>query len=313
MCRGYWWRGRDAGVITDVEGVSVGHWSDEAAGTGCTVVLLPEGTVASGEIGGGAPGTREWGLLAPERLVSRLDAVVLAGGSAFGLAACDGVMRWCEERGTGLETPGARVPIVVGAVLYDLSRQDPSVRPGAEEGYAACAAASSGEVAVGRVGAGTGATAAKCRGSAAARPAGLGTATLEEGALVVSALVAVNAYGDLLRADVQAPNPGDLLAEGLSCKDDRGEASGGPSAAEAPLRSTTIGVVATNATLDKIGCLLLARSAHDGLARCLEPVHTRFDGDAMVGAATGRTQAPLELVRLLGARAVDAAVRSVLS
>src|SRR5207245_9979679 len=127
-------------VITDVPGVRVGHWTDAVARTGCTVVLFPAGTVASGEVRGGAPGTREWALLAPERLVARVDAVVLSGGSAFGLAACDGVMRFCEERGMGFPTPAGVVPIVVGAVVYDLAVGDASVRPGPDEGYAACAA-----------------------------------------------------------------------------------------------------------------------------------------------------------------------------
>src|SRR5215471_1080141 len=128
-------------MITQVPGVRVGHWTDAQARTGCTVVLLPPGSVASGEVRGGAPGTREWALLAPERTVARVDAVVLAGGSAFGLAACDGVMRWCEERGIGFPTPAGVVPIVVGMVLYDLWVGDPSVRPSAGSGYAACEAA----------------------------------------------------------------------------------------------------------------------------------------------------------------------------
>jgi L-aminopeptidase/D-esterase-like protein len=169
-------------VITDVAGVRVGHWTDPVARTGCTVVLLPEGTTASGEVRGGAPGTREFELLAPERLVQSVDAVVLTGGSAFGLAACDGVMRWCEEHGRGLPTRAARIPIVVGAVLYDLAVGDATVRPGAAEGYAACEAATGGSFAVGRVGAGTGATVAKWLGPDATRAGGLGSATERDGA-----------------------------------------------------------------------------------------------------------------------------------
>jgi len=280
-------------VITEVPGVRVGHWTDEVAATGCTVVLFPPGTVASGEVRGGAPGTREWELLAPERTVARLDAVVLAGGSAFGLAACDGVMRWCEERGIGVATPAGPVPIVVGAVLYDLWVGDATVRPTAESGYAACDAATSGDVVLGRVGAGTGATIGKWRGRQHTRPGGIGSDSRRQGELVVAALMAVNAFGELRPTPAGAP------------VDD-----GWPE--DNPLTNTTIGVVATNATLDKVGCLLVAQSAHDGVARALEPAHSTVDGDAIVAAAVGGVRAPLGQVRLLAARVVEDAIRSAL-
>jgi L-aminopeptidase/D-esterase-like protein len=278
-------------VITDVVGVRVGHWTDPVARTGCTVVLLPAGTVASGEVRGGAPGTREWALLAPERLVSRVDAVVLSGGSAFGLAACDGVMRWCEQRGIGFPTPAGPVPIVVGAVLFDLLVGDGSVRPDAAAGLAACVAATDGSFDVGTVGAGTGGTVGKWRGPDHVRPGGLGTATERHGDLVVSALVAVNAWGDVRREF----DPASL-----------------PAAPVVPFGNTTIGVIATNARLDKTACLLVAQSGHDGFARALEPAHAVSDGDALVAAATGEVDAPLETVRLLAARAVESAIRSAL-
>jgi L-aminopeptidase/D-esterase-like protein len=277
-------------VITDIPGVRVGHWTAGEAGTGCTVVLFPKGTVASGEVRGGAPATREWELLTPGRLVERLDAVVLAGRSAFGLAACEGVVRWCEERGIGFPTVGGPVPIVVGACLYDLTRGDPRVRPDAAAGYAACEAATAGPIATGAVGAGSGATVDKWRGPDAARPGGLGTATRADGAVLVSSLVAVNAYGSL-RGEGPVTWPG--------------------AAAPFPLtENTTIGVVATNASLAKGACLLLAQSAHDGLARAVEPVHATVDGDAFVAASVGGVDAPLEQVRWLAASAVEAAVRS---
>ena len=271
-------------------GVRVGHWTDEQARTGCTVVLLPTGTVASGEVRGGAPGTREWALLAPERLVGRVDAVVLTGGSAFGLAACDGVVRWCEERGVGFPTAAGPVPIVVGAVLYDLMVGDARVRPDADSGYAACVAAGDGAVATGPVGAGTGATVGKFRGREAARPGGIGTASLRHADLVVGALVAVNAFGDL--------NEGTTETAVVDT--------------DAAFANTTIGVVATNATLDKTECLLVAQSAHDGLARALDPVHSSVDGDAVVAAAVGGIDAPTDTVRILAARAVEEAVRSAI-
>ncbi len=148
-------------MITDITGLRVGHWTDPAARTGCTVVLFPDGTVASGDVRGGAPATRELELLDPRRTVSRIDAVVLTGGSAFGLAAADGAMRFCEERGLGFATPAGPVPIVVALALFDLAVGDPAARPGAAEGYAACAAATDGPVELGAVGAGAGATVAK--------------------------------------------------------------------------------------------------------------------------------------------------------
>jgi L-aminopeptidase/D-esterase-like protein len=278
--------------ITDVAGIRVGHWTDAAARTGCTVVLFPAGTVASGEVRGGAPGTREWDLLAPERRVDHLDAVVLAGGSAFGLAACDGAMRWCAERGLGYPTAAGPVPIVVGAVLFDLMVGDAAVRPGADAGYSACVAASTGPVGTGAVGTGTGATVAKWRGREFARPGGVGTAACREGDLVVGAILGVNAFGQL-----------------------RGRAKVDAAAVDATgaFENTTIGVIATNATLDKVGCLLVAQSGHDGLARALEPVHATVDGDALVAASVGGTEAPLDQVRVLAARAVEEAVRSAVA
>jgi L-aminopeptidase/D-esterase-like protein len=280
-------------MITHVPGVRVGHWTDERGRTGCTVALFPHGTVASGEVRGGAPGTREFDLLAPERLVAHLDAVVLAGGSAFGLAACDGVMRWCEERGVGYPTAAGPVPIVVGAVLYDLMVGETAARPGADAGYAACVAAADGDHDVGPVGAGTGATVHKWKGREHARPGGIGSASITQNGLVVGALLAVNAFGGVLGEHAEAvPEP----------------VAVDPGAAFA---NTTIGVVATNATLDKLGCLLVAQSAHDGLARALDPVHASVDGDAIVAAAVGGVDAGLDAVRVLAARVVERAVRAV--
>jgi len=281
-------------MITAVPGVRVGHWSDPGARTGCTVVLFPAGTVASGEVRGGAPGTREWALLAPERTVARLDAVVLAGGSAFGLAACDGVVRWCEERGIGFPTGAGPVPIVVGAVIFDLMVGDPAVRPGASAGYAACVSATTGKVSTGSVGAGAGATVGKWRGPGGVKPGGIGSAVHRSGRLVVGALVAVNAFGDV-RSGVPFDWP--VLPTGASEN-------------TTAFEHTTIGVVATNATLDKAACLLVAQSGHDGMARALEPVHATVDGDALVAAAVGGVVAPLDQVRFLAARAIEDAVRS---
>src|SRR3954464_1114049 len=276
-----------------IPGVLVGHWTDAAARTGCTAIVLPAGATASGEVRGGAPATRDFELLAPHRTVQQIDAVVLAGGSAFGLAACDGVVRWLEEHGRGFATPGGRVPIVPAMALFDLAVGDASVRPGPDEGYAACEAAREGAPETGLVGAGAGATVGKWRGAEHARPGGLGAVVEEDGALRVAAIVAANAMGDLRRGAGAGPGAG-------------GVQLGSPAS---PFENTTIGAILTNARLSKTDCLLVAQSGHDGIARALEPAHTAFDGDALVAASCGDEDAEPEHVRLLAARAVEAAVR----
>jgi L-aminopeptidase/D-esterase-like protein/pimeloyl-ACP methyl ester carboxylesterase len=270
-------------------------WTDTGARTGCTVVLLPAGTTASGEVRGGAPGTREWALLDPRRTVDRVDAVVLSGGSAFGLAACEGVVRWCEERGLGWPTAAGPVPIVVGLVIYDLGVGDPKVRPGAEQGYAACVAARAGPEVEGRgpIGAGTGATVAKWRGPGSARPGGIGSAVIRHGGVTVAALMVINALGEAAGPPGGPPRIWEPATAPASVA--AGEA-------------TTIGVIVTDGRLDKSGCRLVAEAGHDGLARALDPVHTAADGDAIVAAATGQVDAPPHLVRGLAARVVADAV-----
>ncbi|QGG93903.1 P1 family peptidase [Actinomarinicola tropica] len=287
-------------MLTEVPGIRVGHWTDSDAVTGCTVVVLPEGAVASGEVRGGAPATREFALLDPLRTVAAVDAVVLSGGSAFGLAAADGVVRHLEESGRGFPVVVARVPIVVGLSLFDLAVGDATVRPDAAAGYTAAAAASDDAVPLGRVGAGTGATIGKWRGRGAAQPGGLVGAVRRHGDLVVACLVAVNALGDPLDGTRPGVEPPDLADAGWL---------DGP--APAPFGNTTIGVVATNAALTKPECHLVAQSAHDGLARSLAPVHTASDGDAFVAAATGSVAARADAVRELAATVVAEAVRSL--
>lgn len=283
-------------MLTDVAGVQVGHWSDADARTGCTVVLVPEGTVAAAEVRGGAPASRELECLEPTRLVDRIDAVVLTGGSAYGLAAADGVMHWLEEHGRGFETAVARVPIVPTLGLFDLGVGSATVRPGPAEGRAACAAATGGPVAHGQVGAGTGATVGKWLGADAARPGGLGGASVHMGDLVVSALIAVNAFGSI--------DPDGRGLDGI--EDVAHDAVAGPLGT-----NTTIGVIATNARLDKPGCLVVAQGGHEGYGRSLVPAHTRVDGDALVACATGEVDAPVDRVRLLAVAAVERAIRSL--
>jgi L-aminopeptidase/D-esterase-like protein len=286
-------------MVTDVAGVRVGHWTDPEARTGCTVVLFPDGTVASGDVRGGAPATRELELLDPRRTVSRIDAVLLTGGSAFGLAAADGAMRFCEERGMGFATPAGPVPIVVALALFDLGVGDPAARPGPDEGYAACVAATDGPVELGLIGAGAGATVAKLGRARDRRPGGLVSAGAEGGGLRVAALVAVNASG--------TPGADDRMALELAGARDVAEAR----VTGTGFVNTTIGVVATNARLDKMACHLVAQGGHDGLARSLFPAHTRADGDAFVAAATGEVEADVDVVRALAVHVVAEAVRSL--
>lgn len=287
-----------SGVELGIPGVLVGHWTDPAARTGCTVVRLPDGSVASGEVRGGAPATREFDLLVPGRLVRHVDAVLLTGGSAFGLAAADGVVAACAAAGVGFATAAGPVPVVIGMALYDLAVADPAVRPGPAEGAAAWHAAGGGPVATGRVGAGTGATTGKWRGPAAARSGGLGCATRAAGDLVVAAVAAVNAAGDVLGPGEE---PGAEL-HGLVP----------PPMARPFGTSTTIGVVVTNGRLDELGCLAAAQGAHDGLARAVHPPHLSVDGDAVVAVATGEVYATPDQVRTLAVLAFAAAIRQSL-
>ncbi len=294
----YTWLCHAASVLSDVEGVRVGHVTDVGARTGCTVVLLPNGTVASGEVRGGAPATRDFDVLAPVASVARLDAVVLSGGSAFGLAACDGVMAWCEEHDRGFETTAGIVPIVVGLSIFDLVVGDPTVRPGAADGYAAAVAADANVAGPvnGAIGAGAGATAGKWRGREVALDSGIGQATIRSGDVVVSALVVVNAWGDVVTGP---PDSLDMPAGG-----------GADPFSDEPVTNTSIGVVVTNATLTKPQCLQLARAGHAGLARSIFPVHSPFDGDAVVAAATNTLTAPMEQLAPMADLAVAAAVRA---
>lgn len=280
-----------------ISGIGVGHWSDAEGATGCTVVLLPPGTTASFEVRGGAPACRELIPLEPERSVTSADAVLLTGGSVFGLAAADGVVRLLAERGRGVGTPAGPVPIVPSLGLFDLAAGSPDARPTAESGYAAAHAAAS-EFAVGRVGAGTGAWASGWRREGR-RGGGLGYAERRVGEVIVGALVAVNAFGDI----VPAGGPDDSLDAVAAVQ----------GAFDFDRTNTTIGVVVTNALLDKVGCRIVAQGAHDGLARALTPPHSRFDGDAFVAAATGDVEAHVDVVRMLAVAAVADAIRTTAS
>jgi L-aminopeptidase/D-esterase-like protein len=262
-------------TLRDVPGLQVGHATDTEAVTGCTVVLATDGAVAGADVRGAAPGTRETDLLRPGSLVERIHAVCLAGGSAFGLAAADGVMRWLAERGIGFATEGGPVPIVPAAILFDLGVGSADVRPTAEDGYAACAAAEAATVPLeGSVGAGTGATVAKLAGPAAVRKGGVGMAGRRlEGGRVLAAMAVCNALGSVIGRD------GRMIAGSRHM----------PEAARAPrsLEHTTLAVIGTDADLDRNQCRRLAQLGHDALARSIVPVHTMFDGDAVFALSTG--------------------------
>lgn len=306
------------GAITDVPGLQVGHFTDPRRPTGCTVILADgDGAVAGVDVRGAAPGTRETDLLDPSNLVERVHAVLLSGGSAFGLDAATGVMRWLEEHGIGFPAGPARVPIVPAAILFDLGVGDPTVRPDAAAGYAACEAARAEAPAEGSVGAGAGATVGKLFGMGRAMKGGIGTASARLGKVTVGALVAVNAVGDVVD-----PGTGTVVA-GARTEDGRR----GPGAAELVLRgeapaalqagmATTIGVVATDAMLSKAQARKLAQVGHDGLARTIEPSHTMWDGDTLFALATGRSGLPGNMMALavLAARVTASAVlRAVLA
>jgi len=300
--------------ITAVPGIRVGHATDPEGLTGCTAVLCEKGAVGGVDQRGGAPGTRETDLLRPMHLVQEIHAVLLAGGSAFGLAATDGVMRYLEERGIGFDARVARVPIVPAAILFDLDLGDPGARPDAAMGYAACQAASGDPVAEGNVGAGTGATVGKILGPGRAMKSGLGSAAVSlGGGLVVGALVAVNPFGD-----VMDPQSGEILAGARKPRSDEMAdtlATMRGFVGKAALRfasNTVIGVVATNGRLTKEETNKVAQMAQDGVARTIRPAHTLFDGDILFALATGGKRADVNLVGAYAAEtSAEAIVRAV--
>jgi L-aminopeptidase/D-esterase-like protein len=299
--------------ITLVSGISVGHWTEAEAATGCTVVLCPEGAVASVDVRGGAPGTRNTDLLGQGNTIQQIHGILLTGGSEFGLEAAGGVVRWLEERGYGFPTTVGPVPIVAAAVIFDLTIGRADVRPGAEAGYAACEAAGGNDVGEGSVGAGTGATVGKALLTERALKGGVGSAaeTTASG-ITVGALAVVNCWGEVID-----PDTGEVIAG------PRGEAPGEfvgtveQMRKEAPLspflaasQNTTLGVVATDAVLTKDDARRLAVMAQAGLARCIRPAHSPVDGDTVFGLATGRNETATDLLQLgtLGARAMERAV-----
>ena len=291
-------------AITDVQGIEVGHYTDLEAVTGCTVVLCRDGALGGVDVRGGAPGTRETDLLRPMALVQKVHAVVLSGGSAYGLDAATGAMRWLEERGIGFPVGVGVVPIVPAAVLFDLSIGRADVRPDAAAGYAMCEVAGGGPVTEGSVGAGTGATVGKLYGLRYAMKGGVGTASRTiEGVGVVGALVAVNAFGDIFDPATgrQLAGPHDPDTGRMVSTAKRWASASNRIGPVFPT-NTTLAVVATDATLTKEGVNKLAQMAHDGLAQAIRPAHTLLDGDTVFALATGK-QAQTGDVSVLGSLA----------
>ncbi len=310
-------------AITDVRGIEVGHAQNEEALTGCTVILCRKGAVAGVDVRGGAPGTRETDLLDPVNLVEKVHAIVLAGGSAYGLDAASGVMRYLEEQKIGFNTGAAKVPIVPAAILYDLNLGRADVRPDSAMGASAAAAArgfTSAPPAEGNVGAGTGASVGKMFGAALAMKSGLGTASVEiGGGVIVGAIVAVNAWGDVID-----PKSGEIIAGLRSGKIGPLRIGGKDQFADtlammkkmigrgvlglASRSNTVIGVVATNAKLTKAQATKVARMAQDGLARTVRPAHTMLDGDVIFALSTGTKKADVSTVGAFAAEAISEAI-----
>jgi L-aminopeptidase/D-esterase-like protein len=298
------------GFITDVDGIKVGHFTDSRRPTGCTVILYERGAVAGVDVRGSAPGTRETDLLKPTNFVDKVNAIVLSGGSAFGLDTATGVMRYLEEHDSGYATAGGKVPIVPAAILYDLTVGDGKIRPDADAGYKACVNAKSGLIEEGSVGAGAGATIGKIGGG---RPmkGGIGTSSIKlANGLIVGAIVAVNCVGDVIDPKTGRIVAGARTPDGKSFLNiiETFRSSGRSGAA--PGQNTTIGVVATNARFDKTQMTKIAEMAHDGMARAINPTHTPSDGDTLFAMSTGASSvAPnLSAIGALAAEAVSEAI-----
>jgi len=295
--------------FTDIEGIKVGNAQDLDAGTGCTVIICEEGARAGVDVRGGSPGTRETDLLKPENLVDKAHAVLLSGGSAFGLDAASGVMKYLEERNVGFDVQITRVPIVLSAVLFDLAVGDYRVRPDFEMGYRACLNATDKECPNGNIGAGTGATVGKFLGINRAMKGGLGSYAVQVGDLKVGAIVAVNALGDIID-----PESGEILAGLLDEKKERLIGTENTMLKAYNERknlfsgNTTIGVVATNAKLTKAEANKVASMAHNGYGRAIRPAHTLFDGDTIFTMATGKVEADINVVGFLAAGVMERAI-----
>lgn len=295
--------------ILDVKGIKVGQVEDKEGLTGCTVIICEDGGVCGVDVRGSAPGTRETDLLDPINMVQKVHAIVLSGGSAFGLESTCGVSRYLEEKGIGFDVGVAKVPIVTGAVLFDLGIGDPKCRPNMEMGYKACQIANNIELKQGNYGAGCGATVGKIRGSEFCTKGGIGSYSIKlDNGLVVSAIIAVNAFGDVYEngqviAGVLNDDKNDFLNTYDLMK--KGVNTGGFN-----IDNTTIGAVVTNAKLSKAECKKISQMAHNGFAKSIFPIHTPHDGDTIFTLATGEVETD---ITLLGSIASEVVEKSVIS
>jgi len=301
-----------SGQLTDVPGIRVGHFTDHRRPTGCTVVIFDSGAVAGVDVRGAAPGTRETDLLNPVNSVQKVNAILLSGGSAFGLDSASGVMRFLAEHGQGFRVGSALVPIVPAAILFDLNVGDPKIYPDAKAGYLACQSASASNAEEGNVGAGAGATVGKLFGGRLAMKSGLGTASLTIGEtdLKVGALIAVNGVGDIRDHETGNIIAGARNPDGPGFLNSTSQIINGRLIRAQPGTNTTIGIVATNAALTKAEATKIAQMAHDGLARTINPVHTAYDGDTLFAAGTGVAKAKFDLTTI-GAAAAEVVARAV--
>lgn len=300
------------GYITDVKGIKVGHSQSEKGMTGCTAIICEKGAVGGVDVRGSAPGTRETDLLKPEKMVDRIHGVVLAGGSAFGLEAASGVMRYLEEKEIGFDVGVTKVPIVASAVIFDLNVGDHKIRPDLEMGYDAARNATAEESEQGNVGCGLGASVGKILGPDYAMKSGLGSASVKAGELMVSAIISVNSFGDVYEyktgrqiAGVYDYKKREMLNTYEIMKRERASLG-------FPMRNTTIGVVATNAVLTKAEANKLASMAQNGFARSINPVHTMLDGDTIFTMATNEVKGDINLVGTMAAEAVSMAITNAI-
>ncbi len=301
------------GSLTDVRGLSVGHFTDARRPTGCTVVLTPQGAVAGVDVRGASPGTRETELLSPLNSVEQVHAILLSGGSAFGLDAAGGVMRWLEEQGVGVQVGPTRIPIVPAAILFDLFTGDASIRPDAASGYAACIAAKNSAEAQGNVGAGAGAVVGKLFGIPRAMKGGIGSASVCVNGVTVAAMVAVNAVGDVVDPSSGTVVAGARSEDGLRMIGTTEAILNGEVLQHLmPGSATSIGVVATDAVINKVQANKIAQMAHDGLARSINPVHTLTDGDTLFALGTGASGLQVHTT-VLGTLAAEVVARAVLN
>lgn len=301
-----------SGYITDIEGIKVGHSTSEEGMTGCTVVICEEGATGGVDVRGSAPGTRETDLFRPEKTVDRVHAIVLSGGSAFGLDASSGVMKYLEEQSIGFDVGVTKVPIVASAVIFDLNIGDYRIRPDFIMGYEAAKSATTRENRQGNIGCGMGATVGKIMGPKNVMKSGLGSATIEVGELKVSALVSVNSFGDVYDYRTNEQIAGvydysrDIMLNTYEIMKNRDSDIG------FSIQNTTIGIIATNAILNKAQAYKISQMAHNGFARSIDPIHTMVDGDTIFTMSTNKIEADINLVGSIAAEVMSQAISNAI-